>query len=74
MLAQNKLSRTCKNQGIDAITYADGEFTFSYTFADTISDNEAGSIAFVIWMDGWDESALPGVSEGTFKMGFKLTK
>ena len=59
---------------IEAITYADGEFTFSYTFDDTINPGEAGSIAFVIWMDGWDESALPGVSEGTFKMGFELTK
>lgn len=59
---------------IEAITYADGEFTFSYNFADTVSPGEAGSIAFVIWMDGWDESALPGVSEGTFKMAFELTK
>ena len=59
---------------INGITYANGEFTFSYTFADTIDDDQAGSIAFVIWMDGWDESALPGVSQGTFKMAFKLTK
>lgn len=59
---------------IEPITYADGAFTFSYTFTDTISPNEAGSIAFVIWMDGWDESALPGVSEGKFTMGFELTK
>lgn len=59
---------------ISDITYADGAFTFSYNFTETISPNEAGSIAFVIWMDGWDESALPGLSTGTFKMGFKLSK
>ena len=59
---------------ITDITYADGAFTFSYNFTETISADNAGSIAFVIWMDGWDESALPGLSTGTFKMGFKLSK
>lgn len=59
---------------ITGITYANGKFTFSYSFAQDISADNAGSIAFVIWMDGWDESALPGVSEGDFTIGFELTK
>ena len=48
-------------------------FTFSQTFGTAINAGDAGSIAYVIWMDGWDESALPGVSAGTFGMTFEVS-
>ena len=48
-------------------------FTFSQTFGTEIKAGDAGSIAYVIWMDGWDESALPGVSAGTFGMTFEVS-
>ena len=48
-------------------------FTFSQAFNTPIAAGNAGSIAYVIWMDGWDESALPGVSAGTFGMTFEVS-
>lgn len=50
-----------------------GTFTFSQAFNTAINAGDAGSIAYVIWMDGWDESALPGVSAGTFGMTFEVS-
>lgn len=52
---------------------APGTFTFSQPFNTKIDAGNAGSIAYVIWMDGWDESALPGVSQGTFGMSFEVS-
>lgn len=48
-------------------------FTFSVPFSTPIAAGNAGSIAYVMWMDGWDESALPGVSLGTFTMNFEVS-
>ena len=50
-----------------------GTFTFSQAFDAEIDAGNAGSIAYVIWMDGWDESALPSVSAGNFKMTFEVS-
>ena len=50
-----------------------GTFTFSQAFNTAIQAGNAGSIAYVMWMDGWDESALPGVSAGTFTMTFEVS-
>ena len=50
-----------------------GTFTFTETFSTAIEAGKAGSIAYVIWMDGWDESALPGVSDGRFSMTFEVS-
>ena len=58
---------------VKAADVANGTFTFSQAFGTAIEAGKAGSIAFVIWMDGWDESALPGVSAGTFGMTFEVS-
>ena len=51
----------------------DGEnFTFDYTI-NSVDAGKVATIAFVVWMDGWDESALPGVSQGNIQVGFELT-
>ena len=57
---------------IEDITFDGENFTFSYTIA-SVDAGKVATIAFVVWMDGWDESALPGVSQGNIKVGFELT-